>query len=94
MPNANLVAAQNQLRNLVSIYNSNFDQYQQATYNETPCHIFQLNIGNFFIYHQMKKLIVTNCHTAPLIIKCIIRFYHESVILSSVNVILYMITVI
>lgn len=32
MPNANLVAAQNQLRNLVSIYNRNFDQYQQATY--------------------------------------------------------------
>ena len=31
MPNANLVAARNQLRTLVSIYNSNFDQYQQAT---------------------------------------------------------------
>ena len=33
-------------------------------------------------------------YTHLLIIKCIIRFYHESVILSSVNVILYMITVI
>ena len=43
MPNANLVAAQNQLRNLVSIYNSNFDQYQQATYNETQVRVDFVN---------------------------------------------------
>lgn len=43
MPNANLVAAQNQLRNLVSIYNRNFDQYQQATYNETQVRVDFVN---------------------------------------------------
>lgn len=43
MPNANLVAAQNQLRNLVSIYNSNFDQYQQTTYNETQVRVDFVN---------------------------------------------------
>lgn len=43
MPNANLVAARNQLRTLVSIYNSNFDQYQQATYNETQVRVDFVN---------------------------------------------------
>lgn len=43
MPNANLVAAQNQLRDLVSIYNSNFAQYQQATYNETQVRVDFVN---------------------------------------------------
>lgn len=43
MPNENLATAQNQLRNLISRYDGNFTQYQQATYNETQVRVEFVN---------------------------------------------------
>ena len=54
MPNANLVAARNQLRTLVSIYNSNFDQYQQATYLSLL--ISQIYLYMIVQYAQLKAM--------------------------------------
>lgn len=58
MPNANLVAAQNQLRNLVSIYNRNFDQYQQATYQSLyyPNNSYEFGVVDPYIIGQIYEL--------------------------------------